>query len=359
VLLEHLWLRDVRNYEEAELALAAGLTAVLGANGQGKSNLLEAVAYLAELGSFRGAPTDALIRMGADSAVIRAEGVREGRRLLIEAELNRTGRNRVQVNRQPLRKARDLLGTLRVTVFSPDDLELVKGGPALRRELLDRALVASRVRNDQLRSDVDKVLRQRNALLKQAGGRLTDDIATTLDVWDAKLSEVGEALVAERRRLLDAMAPIVADRYRTLASSDVEVIVEYRSGWVDRGLAEALAEARRDDIRRGVSTVGPHRDEVALSIEGMPARTHASQGEQRTLALALRLATHTVVTTEAGSAPLLLLDDVFSELDPVRSRALVDHLPDAQTLLTTAGPLPEGATPAAVVRIEGGRIVPV
>jgi len=273
--------------------------------------------------------------------------------------LNRAGRNRIQVNRQPLRKARDLLGTLRVTVFSPDDLELVKGGPAGRRDLLDRALVASRPRNDQLRADVEKVLRQRNALLKQAGGRLVDDIAVTLDVWDAKLAEAGGQLVAERRRLVAAMAPVVADRYRTLAGREVAITIAYEAAWADVGLAAALEASRRDDVRRGVSTVGPHRDELALTIDGLPARTHASQGEQRTLALALRLATHAVVTDEAGSAPLLLLDDVFSELDPVRSRALVDHLPDAQTLLTTAGPLPEGAVPGSVVRIDDGRIVPV
>ena len=359
MLLERLWLTDFRNYRAAELELAPGLTAVVGANGQGKSNLLEAVGYLAELSSFRGAPTEALIRVDAPQAVLRAEGERDGRHLLIEAEINRAGRNRIQVNRQPLRRARDLLGVLRVTVFSPDDLEIVKGGPGGRRDLLDRELVASRPRNDQLRADVDKVLRQRNALLKQSGGRLSDDIASTLDVWDAKLADVGTQLVDERRRLLDAMAPIVADRYATLASRTVTVEVAYDAAWAEQGLAEALAAARRDDLRRGVSTVGPHRDEVVLTIDGLPARTHASQGEQRTLALALRLATHAVVTAEAGSPPLLLLDDVFSELDPVRSRALVDHLPEAQTLLTTAGPVPEGAVPARTVEIVGGAVVGV
>ena len=326
--LDRVWLTDLRSYEEADVALAPGLTALLGDNGEGKTNLLEAVAWLATMASFRGAPTEALVRQGAARAVIRAEGEREGRSILIEAELVASGRNRVLVNRQPLKKARDLLGVLRVTVFSPDDLELVKGGPAERRRYLDDALVASHPRYDALRSEVDKVLKQRNALLKGAGGRLDESAGFTLDVWDAKLVESGGALATARQNLLARLAPVLADTYDAVAHGPAEVTVDYVAEWADVGLAEALAAARKDDVRRGVSTVGPHRDDVDLRIAGMPARTHASQGEQRSLALALRLAAHHVITDVTGSAPVLLLDDVFSELDPDRSDALLANLPD-------------------------------
>jgi DNA replication and repair protein RecF len=356
VRLDRVWLTDFRSYPEAEVELAPGLTALLGDNGQGKTNLLEAVAWLASLGSFRGAPNDALVRRGAPRAVVRAEGEREGRALLVEAEIVPSGRNRVLVNRQALRRARDLLGVLRVTVFAPDDLELVKGGPAERRRYLDDALVACHPRNDALRSEVDKVLKQRNALLKGCGGRLDESAAFTLDVWDAKLVESGGALAAARQELLGRLVPVLGRTYDAVAHGPAEVTARYVADWSAAGLAEALVAARRDDVRRGVSTVGPHRDEVDLAIGGLPARTHASQGEQRSLALALRLAAHEVVTEAAGSPPVLLLDDVFSELDPDRSDALLASLPAGQTLLTSAAGLPPKARPELVLRVADGRI---
>jgi len=361
VLVRTLWLTDFRNYTAAQLDLAPGLTAVVGANGEGKTNLLEALGWLATLGSFRGAPTDALVRRGAPFAVVRALAEREGRELLIEAQLQPNGRNRVLVNRQPLRRARDLLGSLRVTVFTPDDLAIVKDGPAERRRLLDDALVSLAPRNDALRADVDKVLRQRNALLRSAAGRLDETAAFTLDVWDAKLAEAGAALVAARLDLLDRLRPALGSTYDALARRPARVTATYEAPWRSGGelqasLAAALVEARRDDVRRGVSTVGPHRDEVALAIGDGPARTQASQGEQRSLALALRLATHSVVTAATGSAPVLLLDDVFSELDPERSAALLDELPAGQTLLTTAGSLPSGTRPDRTVQLRAGVI---
>jgi DNA replication and repair protein RecF len=356
VHLQRLWLTDYRSYRSAELSFAPGLTAVVGANGQGKTNLLEAVGYLATLSSFRGAPIDALIRDGAGQAVVRAEGEREGRNLLVEAELNRTGRNRILVNRQRLQRSRDLLGALRVTVFSPDDLELVKGGPAGRRAFLDDALVAARPAHDALRADLDRVLRQRNALLKQAGGRLGPEIELTLDVWDTKLAQAGEALVEARVTMLDRLAPQLALAYARVAQREEDVSVTYVAPWKSAGLAAALAEHRRDDVRRGVSTVGPHRDEVELRIAGLPARTHASQGEQRSLAWALRLATHTVVHEATGSPPVLLLDDVFSELDPGRSAALLANLPGGQAVLTTAGALPSAARPDLVLDVRDGAV---
>jgi DNA replication and repair protein RecF len=359
--LRRLWLDDFRSYEQAEVELADGLTAVLGDNGQGKTNLLEAVAWLATLSSFRGAPDDALVRRGAAHAVIRAEGSRDERALLLEAQISPAGRNRVLVNRQPLKRSRDLLGVLRVTVFAPDDLELVKGGPGERRRWLDEALVALHPRNDALRGEVDRIIRQRNALLKQAAGqrpeRLAPDVAFTLDVWDDKLADAGTRLVDARRSLLESVSPALSRTYAAVAGCDEEVQATYAPSF-GGDLRRALADARGDDLRRAVTTAGPHRDEVVLTIGGMPARTHGSQGEQRSLALAMRLATHEVVTDASGSPPLLLLDDVFSELDRARSDALLAHLPPGQTLLTSASGLPPGAAPDLVLRIAAGTVAP-
>ncbi len=356
--LRRLWLTNFRSYEVAEVAFAPGLTAVVGDNGQGKSNLLEAVAYLATLSSFRGAPTDALVREGATSAVVRADITRDDRDLLVEAEIVPGGRSRVQVNRQRVNRNRDLLGALRVSVFAPDDLALVKAGPAGRRRFLDDALVALSPKNDELRAEVDRVLRQRNALLKQAGGRLSPEVALTLDVWDDKLASAGTRLGERRVALLADLAPYLQAAYADLAGAPVDVGASYESAWwgSEAGLPGALAAAREEELRRRLTLVGPHRDEVAFSIGGLPARTHASQGEQRSLALALRLAAHRLVSDATGTPPVLLLDDVFSELDPARCDALVTHLvgSGAQTIVTTAGALPPAAHPEAFVRVAGG-----
>ncbi|MGE0877418.1 MAG: DNA replication/repair protein RecF [Acidimicrobiia bacterium] len=354
--LRRLWLTDFRNYTEADVSFPVGLTAVIGRNGQGKSNLIEAIGYLATLDSFRGAPTEALVRSSAARAFVRAEVEREGRELLIEAEIAVGGRGRVQVNRQRLPRSRDLLGALRVTVFAPDDLTLIKGGPAERRRYLDDLLVALSPKNDALRSDVDRVLKQRNTLLKQAGGRLSDELAFTLDVWDEKLAACGTALALARAQLVDELAPLVAAAYDDLAERPATVALGYDAAWMADGLAVALVRTRNDDVRRGVSLVGPHRDELQLSIGSLGARTHASQGEQRTLALALRLAGHELVRSKLDTPAVLLLDDVFSELDPQRSAALLRHLPEGQIVLTTAGPLPEGVHPAACFTIEGATV---
>ena len=354
--LLRLWLADFRSYSAADVSFAPGLTAVVGPNGQGKTNLLEAIAWLATQSSFRGAGNDAMVRQGASVAVIRAEVHHDERLVLIEAELAPAGRSRVQVNRQRMQRARDLLGALRVTVFSPDDLELVKGGPAGRRRYLDDALVAVHPRHDAQRREVDRVLRQRNALLRSARGRLDESAAFTLDVWDAKLAAAGEALAAARDDLVRQLAPLLAAAYGEVAGSPIAVAATYHAPWRAAGLGTALAAARRDDLRRGVSTVGPHRDDLVVGLGGAPARTHASQGEQRSLALALRLAGHQLVTAATGTPPVLLLDDVFSELDPVRSAALVRHLPAGQTILTTAAGLPAGAVPDKVLRVDGSII---
>jgi DNA replication and repair protein RecF len=363
LLVRTLWLTDFRSYDSAEVSFSEGLTAILGPNGHGKTNLIEALGYLATLGSMRGAPTEALIRAGAERAVVRAEGTREGRDLLLEAEIVGGGRNRIFLNRQKLPRARDLLGALRVTVFSPDDLALVKGGPAERRRYLDDLLVSLHPRYDALQGDVERILRQRNALLKQCAGgsRFDESAAFTLDVWDEKLADAGTRLGEARRDLVARLQPELTAAFVAVASGrggPEPVAVSYDAAWSDDGLAAALAGARTEEVRRGVTLVGPHRDDLVVRLDGLPARTHASQGEQRTLALALRLAGHAVVTAETGTPPVLLLDDVFSELDPDRSDALLVHLPPGQAILTSAAGLPPRAAPDAVVRIESSKVLP-
>ncbi|CAN5693419.1 DNA replication/repair protein RecF [soil metagenome] len=355
--LRHLWLKDYRSYESVDLELDPGVCAVLGPNGMGKSNLLEAVAYLALLESFRGAPTDALIRSGAPSGVVRGEVFEDGREQLIEAELTRTGRNRVLLNKQRLSKTRDLLGAVRVTVFSPDDLAMIKGGPALRRNYLDQLLVALDTRNDAVRSEFDRALRQRNALLKQTRGRLDDAASITLEVWDTKLVESGERLAALREDLVARLDPIVHTAYADVAGERSATALRYDAPWRAAGLAAAITAARADELRRGLTLVGPHRDELVVELNAMPARTHSSQGEQRSLALALRLAAHRLVNDTTGAPPVLLLDDVFSELDPERSSALLRSLPRGQTLLSTAAGLPPDVSADQIVRVGEGKLV--
>jgi DNA replication and repair protein RecF len=358
VIVRRLALTDFRNYASATLELSPDLTVVTGANGEGKTNLVEALAWLATMESFRGAPADVLVRDGAERAVLRGEVVHaDGREVAIEAELPRVGRPRVQVNRQRLIRARDLVGALQVSVFSPDDLALVKGGPGERRRFLDTTLVSLHAKHHVLRSDLERILRQRNMLLKQAGGRLSPDVVTTLDVWDAKLAEVGTALGDAREALVTELEPLVGKAYADVAGVPTALNLRYAPPWRAIGLAAALAAGRAEDVRRQLTLVGPHRDELDIVLGGLPARSHASQGEQRCVALALRLAAHWAVTERIGAPPLLLLDDVFSELDPDRAHALVAHLPTGQVVVTTAGPLPPGAAPARTIVVRGGRLV--
>lgn len=351
LVLERLWLTDFRSHREVDLSFARGVTALIGPNGSGKTNIVEAIGWLTSMRSFRGAPTEALVRVGAERAIARAQLRSDDRELLLEAELPRSGRARVQMNRQRVQRNRDLLGVMSVTVFAPDDLEMIKGAPGERRAYVDDVVVGLHPRNEETRSQVDKVLKQRNALLKGVHGRLDGDAAFTLDVWDTKLSAVGDELGMLRAEALDRLSPLVTDALQAVAGGTSEVSLRYVAPWFGIGLAEALAQARKDDVRRGVTTVGPHRDELEILLNGMPARTHASQGEQRSLALALRLAGHELVRSTTGVAPLLVLDDVFSELDDGRSAALVAALPSGQTLLTSAVDLPPGAVADATIRL--------
>ncbi len=365
--IERLELHNFRSYGRADVSFPPGFTAILGPNGHGKTNLLEAVAFLSRLSSFRGAPPAALVAAhpefdpvigdaaGRGAAAVVRGAVRSGEReVLIEAEVAGHGRPRVLVNRQRLARRADLLATFQVSVFTPEDLVLVKGGPAVRRDYLDEVLVATKPANTALVSDVERIIRQRNALLKQVGSRLNSEAALTLDVWDERLARSGEQLVALRRALLERLMPYVAEASDELAGIGAGVSLRYRPSWHEGGLAEALRAGRDDDLRRKVSLVGPHRDDVEIRVGPLEARHQASQGEQRSLAFALRLAAHRLVIDELGMVPVLLLDDVFSELDPSRSSALLRALPAGQVLLTSATALPADARPDQVLDVADG-----
>ena len=372
--LAGLWLTDFRCYREAELRLAPGVTVISGANAQGKTSLLEAVAWAATGASFRGVPDAALVRAGCEAAILRAEVVDDTRVQLLEAEIRASGRNRVRVNRQTLKRAQDRAELVRVTVFAPDDLQLVKGGPAGRREYLDDLLVAAAPRYAAVRGDYERVLRQRNALLRH-GMRNADD-ERTLEVFNTQLARAGAELTRGRLRMLERLTPLVRDAYQELAGTSTIADRASRLGLrvglartnspfghgagpddqLESALLAALGERRKAELDRGITLAGPHRDEWRLRVDALDSRSHASQGEQRTLALALRLAGHRLCTDVIGTPPVLLLDDVFSELDNQRAAALLAHLDAGQTLVTTAGAIPAGLHAEQLLRVDDGRL---
>ncbi len=343
--LEWLELTGFRSYHHLRLEPEPGINVLVGANASGKTNVLEAMAYLARLRSFRGAADAALISDDADAAVLRAAISRADGESLIEIEMPRAGRRRVQVNRRRPSRLTELLGHLRVVVFLPDDLGIVKRGPAHRRSLLDELAVQLWPGAYGDLSDYDRALRQRNALLRQEG---RDADKATLEVWNERLSEAGSRVMDRRARAAVAVMGEFAGSYRRLAGPTPEITLEYISAWggslnPDVPVAErsaqlwaALEAADKADRDRRVTTVGLHRDEPIFRIDGREARSKASQGEQRTLVLALRIASHRAITEAVSEPPLLLLDDVFSELDRDRAGALAGALPIAQTFVTTA-----------------------
>jgi DNA replication and repair protein RecF len=357
VAISTLWLTDFRCFTEAEFRPdPEGLTVLRGPNGAGKTSVLEAVGWLATQRSIRGAARDVLVRSGTERAVVRAEASVGDRAVLVEGEIPVAGSARTQVNRQPVRRRSELAQALNVTVFAPNDLDLIQSGPAGRREYLDDVLVARHARLDALVTEVDRILRQRGAVLRQAGGRPDSAIAATLDVWDARLGESGTALALERETLAAELTPPACRAYERLAGVVEPVTLRYQRSW-EGDLVDALGAARHDDVRRQVTSVGPHRDDLELSIGPRPARTHASQGEQRCVALAMRLASHELRRGDLPEPPVLLLDDVFSELDAQRAAALVELLPPGQVLLTTAVDPPPVVHAGRVVEVAGGRLV--
>ncbi|MDN0199310.1 DNA replication/repair protein RecF [Streptomyces sp. S.PNR 29] len=344
----HLSLADFRSYSRVEVPLDPGVTAFVGPNGQGKTNLVEAVGYLATLGSHRVSSDAPLVRVGADRAIIRAQ-VRQGdRQQLVELELNPGRANRARINRSSQVRPRDVLGIVRTVLFAPEDLALVKGDPGERRRFLDELITARSPRMAGVRSDYDRVLKQRNTLLKSAalarrhGGRTMD--LSTLDVWDQHLARAGAELLAQRLDLIAAIQPLADKAYEQLAPGGGPVALEYKPsapGEAHRReelfeqLMAALAEARKQEIERGVTLVGPHRDDLLLKLGQMPAKGYASHGESWSYALALRLASYDLLRAE-GNEPVLVLDDVFAELDSRRRERLAELVAPGEQVLVTA-----------------------
>ncbi|MFF3755072.1 DNA replication/repair protein RecF [Streptomyces sp. NPDC002018] len=366
----HLSLADFRSYARVEVPLDPGVTAFVGANGQGKTNLVEAVGYLASLGSHRVSSDAPLVRMGADRAVIRASVTQGERSQLVELELNPGRANRARINRSSQVRPRDVLGIVRSVLFAPEDLALVKGDPGERRRFLDELITARSPRMAGVRSDYDRVLRQRNTLLKSAamarrhGGRGMD--LSTLDVWDQHLARVGAELLAQRIDLIAVLQPLTDKAYEQLAPGGGPVALEYRSSALDAvvpdtsaaglpgadghadasasahtrdelyaQLLAALAGVRKQEIERGVTLVGPHRDDLVLNLGRMPAKGYASHGESWSYALALRLASYDLLRAE-GNEPVLVLDDVFAELDARRRERLAELVVPGEQVLVTA-----------------------
>ncbi len=355
--LTRLALTDFRSYADTSVELGPGVTTFTGLNGEGKTNLVEAVGYLATLGSHRVATDAPLVRQGAERAIVRAAVTGVGGSALVEVELNPGRANRVRLNRAPLPRPRDILGTVRTVLFAPEDLALVKGDPGDRRRFLDDLLVATAPRYAGVRADYERVLRQRTALLKSAGARghlrgaARESVTATLDTWDAQLARAGAPLLAGRMRLVAALRPHVSTAYDAVSGdhsgdgSDGSAIA-YRAcvdaigpddqpPVVEAAILKALAGVRASELDRGVCLVGPHRDELELSIRGLPARGYASHGESWSLALALRLASFALLR-EGGEDPVLILDDVFAELDVGRRERLAVLVASAEQVLITA-----------------------
>lgn len=384
--VSHLSLLDFRSYASADVELEPGVNAFVGRNGRGKTNLVEAIGYVATLGSHRVATDAPLIRSGADRAVVRTRIVRGDRASTVELEITQGKANRARINRGQAVRARDVLGVLRTVLFAPEDLSLVKGEPDGRRRFMDQLLVLMMPRVSSVLSDYERVLRQRSALLKSArssrrsgGSSRTESAAAelaTLDVWDARLAELGAEILSLRIQLVEVLRPAVAAAYEQVSDADGDAEIAYRSSlpalsvgnppelstgpgdnFADVGrlrdlLLEALVTVRPQELERGVSLVGPHRDDLVLTLGGLPAKGYASHGESWSFALALRLASFRLLGGDPQNSadspafwdpelgtdadPVLILDDVFAELDVRRRQRLADLVLPARQVLVTA-----------------------
>ncbi len=367
----HLSLTDFRSYAAVELPLEPGVTAFVGPNGQGKTNLVEAIGYVATLGSHRVAQDAPLVRAGAERAVVRTSVVRDGRPTMVEIEITPGRANRARLNRSQVPRPREVLGTLRTVLFAPEDLSLVKGDPDGRRRFLDDLLVLLAPRYAGVRADYERVVRQRNVLLKKLGPRAARPGSgadlSSLDVWDSHLAVVGAELLAARLFLVRRLAPHVARAYEQVsgapAGGEVTAAMTYRSSLPDGvgtdvgavsvvgteaplptraelscAMLEAMGERRTKEVERGLSLVGPHRDDLVLDLGPLPAKGYASHGESWSFALALRLASYELLRTEGSGdgEPVLVLDDVFAELDTGRRSRLAALVADADQVLLTA-----------------------
>jgi len=378
VHVSHLTLHNFRSYADLDVPLEPGVNAFVGRNGQGKTNLVEAIDYLSRLQSHRVATDAPLVKSGAEQAIVRAAVVRDGRTAVLEVELNPGRANRARINKSPLPRARELLGLLRTVVFSPDDLTLVKGDPSDRRKFLDDLLVLRTPRLAGVRADYDRVLRQRNSLLKTAGharrGSTGQESAlSTLGVWDAHLARTGGEILSERLRLVEELKPLVGKAYETVARGagrdDAEIDYRPSVPGVDAGTArdditqallDEVERRRGDELDRGLSLVGPHRDELVLTLGNgdvrLPVKGYASHGESWSFALALKLASYDLLRSD-GDDPILILDDVFAELDTERRRQLAELVAGAEQVLVTAAvedDVPEVLAGTRFVVADGG-----
>lgn len=384
MIVAHLQLSDFRNYESAEVDLVEGPNLFVGSNGQGKTNLVEAIGYLSTLGSHRVASDQALIRSGRDTAIIRARLAHGGRSVLVEAQLNRAAANRAQVNRVAT-KPRELPRYAASVLFAPEDLALVRGDPGGRRRYLDQLLVQLSPRLAGVLGDYERVLRQRTTLLKSVrAARVAESQLATLEVWDERLTDLGSQLIRERSALVDRIAPHVAEAYRRIAGDEQHAELAMRLSILgdatddedaDPGpssasalepeetraaFAAALARVRRAELDRGLTLVGPHRDDLVLTLNGLPARGYASHGESWSFALALKLAAAAVLRAESPLGdPVVILDDVFAELDVTRRARLASAIADYEQVLITAAVLDDvpDELRAHTVHIRAGRIV--
>jgi DNA replication and repair protein RecF len=354
VYVTALGLLDFRSYQQAEVQLTPGVTSFVGPNGHGKTNLVEAIHYTATLGSHRVANDAPLVRAGATRAIVRTE-IRSqyDRDVVVELEINPGKANRARVNRSPVPRPREVLGLLRTVLFAPEDLALVKGDPSERRRFLDELLTLRAPRMAGVRQDYDRVLKQRNSLLRSASQARRQNRTSsaesqlrTLEVWDSNLARAGAELLATRLELLESLRPLVSSAYDAVARGKGDARLEYKAsvllepGVVSREQLEevllaAVQEKRQDELDRGVSLVGPHRDDVVLGLGDLPAKGYASHGESWSFALALRLASYDLLRADGGE-PVLILDDVFAELDSQRRDRLAELVAPAEQVLVTA-----------------------
>jgi DNA replication and repair protein RecF len=386
VIVSHLALSDFRNYESAEVDLVAGPNVFVGSNGQGKTNLVEAIGYLSTLGSHRVSNDQALIRQGSDAAIVRARLEHAERDVLVELQLNRTGANRAQVNRVAV-KPRELPRYIATVLFAPEDLALVRGEPSGRRRFMDQLLVQLSPRFAGIMADYDRALRQRNSLLKSArGSRVAENQLSTLDLWNERLVDYGTAIIDGRADLVERLRPHVTQAYEGIAGpgQDARVATQlsiHGSQPEDDGTPSSdatgfagqegssdtadefragLARVRRAELDRGISLVGPHRDDLLLALNEMPARSHASHGESWSFALSLKLAAAAILRSESALGdPIVVLDDVFAELDESRRAQLASAIADYEQVLITAAVLDDVPVKLArhTVRIRAGRVL--
>jgi len=345
----HLSLHDFRSYATVEVEIGPGVTSFVGRNGQGKTNLVEAIDYLSSLSSHRVSADAPLVRQGADQAIVRAAVVRDDRRAVLEIEINPGRSNRARINKSPLPKAKELLGLVKTVVFSPEDLALVKGDPSDRRRFMDDLLVQVAPRFAGTRADYERVLKQRNSLLKTSRvnrrARENDEtLLSTLAVWDSRLAELGAEIMRKRIELVDDLTPLTGKAYELVARGATrdDAVLSYKPSFpvseaanLEQAILAELGRRRGDELDRGLTLVGPHRDELVLTLGDLPVKGYASHGESWSFALALRLASYDLLRAD-GDDPVLILDDVFAELDSGRRAQLADLVADAEQVLITA-----------------------